>query len=218
MKSNRRFKVVLFLGLQGSGKGTQASILSRKYGVPVISPGAVFREEIAKGSELGRLIASFVSQGKLVPPRVMHEVMRVKLPRNRCGVGVILDGYPRSVAQARELARFCPIDLALALRISDHEALRRLRGRRVCSVCGENYHVTERPSRRGRFCERCGGKLMVRQDDTPAAISRRLRTYHKETEPVIDYYRKKGVLIEIDGEQAILTVHRAIVRALGLNK
>lgn len=216
MKKIHPFQVVLLLGPQGSGKGTQASILAQKFGVPVISPGAVFRDEMSKGSELGKLVASFVNRGKLVPARVMNRIMRSKLPREQCAIGVVLDGYPRNLAQARELDRFCRVGRAVEIAISDREALRRLRGRRVCSVCGENYHVTLRPSRKGSLCERCGGKLITRADDTPAAIRRRLATYHKETEPVIDYYRKKNILVEVNGEQSIAEVNREVVQALGL--
>lgn len=217
MKQNRHSQVILFFGLQGSGKGTQAAFISRKFGIPTLSSGAVLREEIVRGSKFGKLVARFVTRGKLVPNGTMNKIIRTKLSAGLCRAGIILDGYPRNLAQAKGLESFCPVDSVVLIQISDREALRRLRGRQICSVCGENYHATERPSKSGNLCERCGGKLVIRADDTPSAIRRRLHTYHKETEPVIEYYRKKGVLLEVDGGQEITLVNRGIERILGLS-
>lgn len=208
--------LVVFLGPPGAGKGTQASRLSVKYGLPKISTGDMLREAVAAGSELGDTVRAIMEAGELVPDETMEQVVERRLSRPDCASGAILDGYPRTRAQAEGLdtmARqigFDGVDLVIYLSASGEELVRRLAGRRVCTECGANYHVDFNPPERQGECDRCGGRLVQREDDRERAIRERLRVYDERTAPLIDHYRGSGVLHEVSGEGTIDDVFRRV--------
>lgn len=209
--------VLLMIGPQGSGKGTQAALLSRVLGgIPVVSPGALYREVIARGGRLGTVVSRYYNRGVMVPEKYTTRLVRAKLGDKQCYRGVILDGYPRRMVQARILDRMCPVARVIVLDISDDVGVRRLQERRVCEKCGENYHLTQKPSRRGRSCEKCGGRLVRRADDNPATIRRRLAIYHRDTAKVISWYRRRGLVVDVNGDRPIKAVHRDILSKLGM--
>lgn len=209
--------VILMVGPQGSGKGTQAELLSRVLGgIPVISPGVLYREVIARGGRLGTIVSRYYNRGIMVPEKYTTRLVRTKLGDKQCYRGVILDGYPRRMVQARVLDRLCPVAKVVVLNVSDAVGVRRLRERRVCEKCGENYHLTIQPSRRGRLCEKCGGRLTRRSDDRPDLIRRRLAIYHRDTATVIAWYRARGLVQDVNGDRPIQAVHRDILKKIGL--
>jgi len=210
---------ILLLGPQGSGKGTQGKLLAEKLGIPLISAGALWRAEIARGTALGRQVEEILRQGKLAPDNLTAQVVRARLSRNDAQNGFILDGYPRNRAQYDLLGEFLAPTHVMALTLSDHDALKRMTGRLVCTKCGTNYHVVYAPPKESRgeglwHCDEDGVPLTSRDDDKPEAVSQRLQIYHTETEPVIELYRARGILHEIDASSAIEKVQEDIVRAL----
>lgn len=213
------------LGPQGSGKGTQAELLSARLGVPAISTGRLFRAEIEKKTGLGRAIAEYVERGDIVPADIVDQAISERISETDALMGFILDGFPRTVEQAEALDEMMrtnagrQVSDAILINISDEEAVRRLSGRRVCSnkSCEASYHVEFHPPQKDPDkCDRCGSPLVQREDDTPEVIRHRLDLYHSDTEPVLNYYRERGVLREIDGEQAITNVEEAIAGVLGI--
>ncbi len=207
-------KIFVMLGVQGSGKGTQAAILAKHFDIKSVSPGEMFRRAIAKKTVIGRLAALFINHGKLVPSAVTNRLVAQTLTRKAYRHGVILDGYPRNLRQAKFLARREPEARAFFLRLSDKEAYTRLRGRRTCPVDGSNYHIRFLPPKRRGLCDVCGVKLARRKDDASKAIRARIAIFHEETEPVIDFYREHNRLIEIDGSKSVKVVAKNIARAL----
>jgi adenylate kinase len=214
---------ILMLGSQGSGKGTQSERLSAKLGIPTVSVGHLFRTEIDRGTGLGAEIESYIRKGDRVPSEIVDQLMRGRLSEEDCAKGAILDGYPRTFGQKDTLdAIFKEMGRALThviyLRIGDEEAMRRLSGRLVCSntKCEEGYHATFNPPKVTGTCDKCGSPLMQRDDDTPEAIKRRLELYHADTQPLIEHYRERGILHEVDGERPIPEVEAAMNAALGL--
>lgn len=217
LKTRAMVGVLLMVGPQGSGKGTQAALLSKFFGgIPVISPGALYRDAISRGTKIGKRVSSYYNRGIMVPEKYTTRLVRDKLSDKQCYQGVILDGYPRRMVQARVLDRMCPVARVIVLDISDNVGVRRLQKRRVCEKCGENYHLAQKPSRRGRLCEKCGGRLIRRSDDRPDLIRRRLAIYHRDTAKVIAWYRRRGLVVDINGDRPIKAVHRDILKKLGL--
>lgn len=204
-------RTVVLLGVQGSGKGTQAELLARRLRIQTFSIGALFREQIAAGTQFGKLAAPFVTKGQLVPDDVTSVMLRFAL-QHRNDRGVILDGYPRTLGQAHFLADFRPPVVVVNVHIGDEEALRRLSGRWICDRCGKIYHATMLAVGAKR-CP-CGGKLIQRADDRPVTIKKRIAIYHDSTEPVIDYYRRRKRLVTIDGAQDIGVVAAEIWQAV----
>jgi len=191
------------------GKGTYASALSRRCGIPHISTGDMIREEIRRGTELGRRLREYVERGLLVPDELVTEMLRRRLQQEDCQRGFILDGYPRTLRQAEELDRMTRVDLALYFTAPDEVIIDRVSGRRVCRSCGAIYHVRYMPPRVPGVCDRCGGPLYQREDDRPEVVKRRLEVFREQFAPVLDYYRGKGILVEIDAsEQAEVVVPR----------
>lgn len=194
---------LIVLGKQGAGKGTQAIRLSRHYVVPHISTGDVFRAAVRAGSEFGEKAKMYLDQGDLVPDEVVVGVVTERLTHDdTTHRGFVLDGFPRTVKQAEALADILApqeLDVALDLEIDTAHVLTRLASRRVCSDCGANYSITENPPRVRGICDVCGGEVVQRDDDTEAAIRRRLELYERETAPLIAWYRQRGLLAEIDG-------------------
>ena len=221
---------VILLGIQGSGKGTQSDLISARLGIPTVTLGKLLREEVSLGTGLGRTIAEYQSKGELVPADIVDQVMRGRLGEEDVVGGVILDGFPRSLEQAEALDKIFG-DLGretthvIHLKISDTEALRRLTGRRVCTnnKCETNYNIESNPPKGDpNTCDRCGSKLEQRKDDTAEAIKRRIEIYHKETEPLIEFYRNHEkvhaghvVFHEVHGERSIAEVSSELAEVLG---
>jgi adenylate kinase len=193
----KRLNIVL-LGPPGIGKGTYAGILSKKYNIPHISTGQIFRDEIQKGSELGKKVESFISKGDLVPDEITIEVVKVRLKEEDCKNGFLLDGFPRTIPQAEALEKIIKIDKVLNFVASEKTITERLSWRRTCSKCGAVYHLKNIPPKVDGICDKCGGKLYQRSDETPEAIKVRMKEYEKKTKPLIDFYKKKKLLADID--------------------
>lgn len=202
---------MVFLGPPGVGKGTYARAVSKEFGIPHISTGDIFREEIARGSELGRKVKEYVEKGLLVPDEIVVEVVKKRLSQPDCKRGFILDGFPRTISQARALDEFAPPNLALLFVAPDEVIVERISGRRICAWCGAIYHVKYMPPKYPGICDRCGGPLIQRRDDRPEVVRERLKVYRETFTPIIDYYRGKGILREVDAsEQAPVVVPRVI--------
>lgn len=207
-----------FVGPQGCGKGTQAIKLSKRLGIPQITPGVMYRQEIARGTERGKQIAPIVDSGGMVPDAVTNAIIRDRVAQPDCAKGFILDGYPRTIEQVRALDELPqPLTHVVFLKIDDELAVQRLSDRWVC-VCGVPYAGKELTLRKAeaRQCDECQGALSRRADDEPAAVRRRLQIYHERTEPIIAEYRKRGALIEIDGSGSVEAVYAEILAKLGI--
>lgn len=214
MKENKSIKKIIIFGVQGSGKGTQAEMISRYCYLKYISTGDIFRREIKDGTELGRQAAYYINDGHLVPDEITNSMVKKNLNLPVANKkGFVLDGYPRTLAQAKALDAMADLTDAVVIDITDREAVARLAGRLACK-CGLSYHQIFNPPKRAGFCDRCGGKLFVRDDDKLEAIKKRIKIYHQETEPLIDYYADKGILKKIDGAKEIRAVFEDIVREL----
>lgn len=202
---------VVLLGGPGSGKGTQAEVLCRELGLPHLSTGDLFRENLKNGSELGVLAKSYMDRGELVPDDVTESMVEERLARPDTAAGFVLDGFPRSLAQAEALVDMLTslgrrVSGVLYVKVSDDAIVARIGGRLVCRGCQTPYHVEFKPPRQPGVCDGCGGELYQRDDDNPATVRARLATFHRQTEPLIDHYRKAGVLHEVDGEGPVPTV------------
>ena len=193
---------LIFLGAPGAGKGTLAGLLSKDYGVPQISTGDLFRAAVKDDSELGRQVKGIMEKGELVPDSLTVELVRERLAKPDAQHGYILDGFPRTAAQADALAEFQKIDAAVNFSISDELVIRRLSGRRVCRSCGAIYHIDNMPPKKAGTCDACGGELYIRDDDKIDSIRNRLRVYKEQTEPLIAYYRNAQLLLEIDSSKS----------------
>jgi len=215
---------IIMIGPQGSGKGTQAEKMSEKLGIPTISLGKLFRAEIERNTGLGRDLAGYINRGELAPTDLVNQVMSERLSEEDTAQGVIVDGYPRTREQAEALDELMTkldrqVTHVINLEIADEEAVRRLSGRRVCSnpTCELNYHVEFNPPKGSPDkCDRCGSPLIQRADDTPDAIRQRLKLYHHDTQPLIDFYSSRGLVKRIDGSKPIAEVQSAIFAALGV--
>jgi len=201
---------VIILGSPGVGKGTYAKILSEKYNLPRISTGDLFREAIRDETELGKKIKDYVSRGDLVPDEITIKLVKERLEKEDCKNGFFLDGFPRTINQAEAIEKLKKIDKVLNFVASDWVILSRIGGRRTCRRCGATYHVKEIPPKVEGICDRCGGKLYQRSDETPQAIKNRLRVYREKTKPVIDYFRRKGLLLNIDANYSFEKVDKVI--------
>ncbi len=197
---------LIMLGPQGSGKGTQAKLLSEKFAIPHISTGDIFRENIKNKTELGKKALEYINKGKLVPDELVNEIVSSKIAHLQ---GFILDGYPRKLSQAEFLESFSNIDYAIEISISDEAAIKRISGRRVCESCGATYSIYDE-GYTGK-CLKCGSELKIRDDDKEEAVKKRLEIYHTETKPLLGFYSSKGILIKIDGEQPIEKVFEDIL-------
>jgi len=207
---------IIILGAQASGKGTQADLLAKKLGVPHISTGDMFREMAANDSSLGKKLKDFMNSGKLVPDEIVNEILAERFKRSDAKKGFVLDGYPRNLAQAELLGKQKKIGKSIFVDVSDEEAVRRITSRRLCSQCKAGFNtIYIRPKKEG-VCDKCGGKLVMREDDKPEAARKRLNDYHHLTEPVIKFYEKKGVLVWINGEQPIEKVFSDMAEKIGL--
>ena len=217
---------IVLLGAPGAGKGTQAELLAEWLSLPTVSSGVLFREAMDAGTPLGCRAKEFIDRGELVPDEVTVDMIAERLSRPDCANGVILDGFPRTVAQAEALEALLEamgrrVDIAAYIKVSPEVLLRRLSGRWTCSHCGAVYHEVFNPERVKGVCDNCGGKLAQREDDTPEVQSRRIAVYTENTAPLIAYYREKGLLAEVDGERDVEAVQndlRAVIAAARARK
>ena len=207
-------KMILF-GPPGAGKGTQADILSKKLGIPPISTGDILRDAVRRATPIGLKAKAFMDAGDLVPDEVIIGIVFDRVSMEDCSGGYILDGMPRTMAQAAALdEKGIEIDVVLSIEISDEEIIKRLGGRRACPGCGATYHTAFNPSAVADVCDACGADLITRSDDKPEAIATRLKAYHGETEPLKTYYREQGKLKTVDGSLEIAEISAAICREL----
>ena len=207
---------LILLGAPGAGKGTQAETISKELGIPTISTGNMLREAIQNQTPIGLEAKRFMDNGQLVPDDVIIGIVEERVARDDCRNGYILDGVPRTIAQAEALERFgVAIDNVVSIEIEDAVIEARMSGRRVCGRCGASYHVTANPPKTEGVCDSCGGELVIRKDDRPETVRERLAVYHRLTEPLKDFYQARGKLRLVRGNQSIETVHLEILRALG---
>ena len=207
---------LILLGPPGAGKGTQAEILSKKLGVDTISTGAMLRGAIREGTELGRMASEYINEGKLVPDDVVVGIVKERLSQEDCKKGFILDGFPRTTAQADALRESgIRIDKVLLLDVADEVIVERLSGRRECSKCATPYHIVYKPSPAGDKCP-CGGELIQRDDDNEQTVKNRIEVYHNQTEPIKEYYEKQGILVVASGCDAVEDTTKAVFKALGI--
>jgi len=208
-------KLVL-LGAPGAGKGTQAEIICEKLNIPTISTGAILRQAMKDGTEMGLKAKSFIEAGALVPDEVIIGIVKDRLAEDDCKNGFILDGVPRTIPQAEAIdAMGIEIDLALDIDVPDEMIIERVSGRRVCS-CGASYHIKYKPSAVEGVCDKCGQPLTIRKDDEPQTVLDRLTTYHKQTEPLEDYYRAQGKLVVVSGTGTVDETTEKVLKALGV--
>ena len=193
---------LIFLGPPGAGKGTLAALVSKEYSIPQVSTGDIFRDAIKRETELGKKVKEIVGRGDLVPDELTVSLVRERLGQPDASGGYILDGFPRTIPQAAALDEFQKIDSVVNFTVSDKIVIQRLSGREVCKNCGAIYHVKNMPSKVKGVCDRCGGVLYTRPDDTLESITNRLEVYKKQTEPLISYYRKKKILRDIDSSKS----------------
>ena len=205
---------IILLGAPGAGKGTQAEIICEKLSIPTISTGNILRAAMKEGTEMGLKAKSFIEAGALVPDEVIIGIVKERLAADDCKNGFILDGVPRTIAQAKAIDEMgIKIDMALDIEVRDETIIERVGGRRVCG-CGASYHIKYKPSKVEGVCDACGAALTVRKDDEPQTVLDRLTTYHELTEPLKDFYREKGILVEIGGEGSVEETTQLVLKAL----
>ena len=210
---------LILLGAPGAGKGTQAEVLCKKLGIPTISTGNILRAAIKDGTPTGLKAKSYIDAGALVPDEVIIGIINERLAQADCQTGYILDGVPRTIAQAEALEKAgINFDAVVSIEISEEEILRRMSGRRVCEACGSSYNVEAVPPRVEGICDNCGGKLIQRKDDTPETVRERLKVYHTETEPLVDFYAARGLLRPVRSDDTKEGTTQAILAALGIEK
>ena len=218
-EENKEMKIIM-LGAPDAGKGTQAKKISDKYEIPHISTGDIFRANIKNGTELGKKAKTYMDQGLLVPDELVVDLVVDRVQQDDCKNGYVLDGFPRTIPQAealdKALAEFGDkIDYAIDVNVPDENIVKRMGGRRACVGCGATYHLVYAPTKTEGICDVCGKELILRDDDKPETVQKRLNVYHEQTQPLIDYYTKAGILKTVDGTVDINDVFAAIVEILG---
>ena len=208
---------LILLGAPGAGKGTQAEILSRELGIPTISTGNILRAAMKAGTEVGLKAKAYVEAGKLVPDEVIIGIIRERLSQDDCRVGYILDGVPRTIGQAETMESMgIKIDCALSIEVDDDVIIERMSGRRTCKDCSQTFHIVNNPPKEEGVCDFCGGELTIRKDDAPETVKARLATFHKETEPLKDFYAERGLLRTVENQPTIELTTAEIKKALGI--
>lgn len=206
---------LILLGAPGAGKGTQAELLVEKLSIPAISTGNMLREAIANGTELGRKAKQYMDEGNLVPDELILGIVAERVAQPDCQNGFILDGVPRTLAQAEALeAKGVKIDHVISIEVDDSEIESRMTGRRVCGKCGASYHIAANPPKTAGVCDLCGGELVIRKDDAPETVRKRLEVYHASTEVLKDFYAKLGRLRTVNGSQSIEKANEDILKAI----
>ena len=211
---------IVMLGAPGAGKGTQAKMLADQYAIPHISTGDIFRANIKEGTELGKKAKEFIDAGALVPDELTVDLVMDRIDHEDCKKGYILDGFPRTINQAEKLTEALgvkggDIDYAVNVDVPDEAIVERMAGRRMCPNCGASYHVVNIPPKKDGICDRCGEELITRKDDQPETVKKRLAVYHEQTRPLYDYYKEKGLVVDVDGTNPMEEVLQAIVSRLG---
>ena len=211
---------IIMLGAPGAGKGTQAKMIAEKYCVPHISTGDIFRANIKKGTELGLEAKKHIDKGQLVPDDLTVKILLDRVANPDCANGYVLDGFPRTIPQAEVLDQALAelgdkIDYAIDVEVPDENIIERMGGRRACLACGATYHIEHIPPKKAGICDECGQELVLRDDDKPETVKKRLEVYHKQTQPLKDFYSAKGVLKIVDGTKDMNDVFAAIVAILG---
>ena len=211
---------IIMLGAPGAGKGTQAKMIAEKYSIPHISTGDIFRYNIKNGTELGKEAKKYMDQGLLVPDELTVKILLDRVAQDDCKNGYVLDGFPRTIPQAEVLEEALTklgdkIDYAINVEVPEENIVKRMGGRRACVNCGATYHIEHVPPKKEGICDNCGSELILRDDDKPETVKNRLSVYHKQTQPLIDFYNGKGVLRTVDGTVDMKDVFNAIVAILG---
>ena len=211
---------IIMLGAPGAGKGTQAKKIAEKYQIPHISTGDIFRANIKNGTELGKKAKTYMDQGLLVPDELVCDLVVDRVKQEDCKNGYILDGFPRTIPQAESLDEALgqmgeSLDYAINVDIPDEHIVNRMSGRRACVGCGATYHMVYAPTKKEGVCDVCGAELILRDDDKPETVQKRLSVYHEQTQPLIDYYKGKGILRDVDGTKDMDVVFQAITDILG---
>lgn len=211
---------IIMLGAPGAGKGTQAKQIADKYSIPHISTGDIFRANLKEGTELGKKAKEYMDQGLLVPDELTCDLVMDRISQEDCKNGFVLDGFPRTIPQAEALdAALSKIDqkmdYAIDVDVPDDNIINRMSGRRACLNCGATYHIVSIPTKVEGVCDRCGSQVVLRDDDQPETVKKRLEVYHAQTQPLIDYYKKQDILKTVDGTQPMEQVFNAIVEILG---
>ena len=206
---------IILLGAPGAGKGTQAEKICEHLNIPTISTGNIIREALKSGTEMGKKAQSYLDEGKLVPDDVVIGIVRDRLAQGDCKNGFVLDGFPRTIPQAEALDQMgIVIDKVIDLQVTDEDVIQRMSGRRICEKCGASYHVQDNKPRVEGVCDKCAGTLIQRKDDHPDTVKERLKVYHKQTEPLEEYYRKKGKLSVVKGQEDVQDTTRLTLAAL----
>ncbi|MBQ1333615.1 MAG: adenylate kinase [Lachnospiraceae bacterium] len=210
---------IIMLGAPGAGKGTQSERIGAKYGLPQISTGDIFRANLSAGTELGMKAKTYMDAGELVPDELTCDLVVDRISKDDCANGYILDGFPRTLAQADLLTKVLAesgdkVDFAVNVDVPDENIIARMSGRRVCGKCGKPYHIVNMPPKVEGICDNCGGELIQRKDDLAETVKNRLTVYHEQTQPLIDYYDAKGCLVTVDGTKDIDEVFADIIAAL----
>ena len=210
---------IIMLGAPGAGKGTQSERIGAKYGLPQISTGDIFRANLSAGTELGMKAKTYMDAGELVPDELTCDLVVDRISKDDCANGYILDGFPRTLAQADLLTKVLAesgdkVDFAVNVDVPDENIIARMSGRRVCGKCGKPYHIVNMPPKVEGVCDNCGGELIQRKDDLAETVKNRLTVYHEQTQPLIDYYDAKGCLVTVDGTKDIDEVFADIIAAL----
>ena len=211
---------IIMLGAPGAGKGTQAKKIAAQYSIPHISTGDIFRANIKNNTELGQKAKTYMDKGELVPDSLVVDLIMDRFKEADCANGYVLDGFPRTIPQAEALdnalkANGEKVDFAINVEVPDENIINRMSGRRACVGCGATYHIKYNPTKVEGVCDACGEKLILRDDDKPETVKNRLAVYHEQTQPLIDYYNKAGVLAEVDGTKDMEDVFKDIVNILG---
>ena len=211
---------IIMLGAPGAGKGTQAKMIAEKYSIPHISTGDIFRANIKNGTELGKKAKSYMDKGQLVPDELTLDLIMDRFKQDDCKNGYVLDGFPRTIPQAEALDKALSaigdsVDYAINVEVPDENIIERMSGRRACVGCGATYHIVYNPTKVEGKCDTCGADLILRDDDKPETVKKRLDVYHEQTQPLIDYYKAKGILKEVDGTVDMKDVFAAITDILG---
>ena len=211
-------KIIMF-GAPGAGKGTQAHMIAEKYHLPHVSTGDIFRANIKNGTELGKEAKGYMDRGELVPDELTVRILLDRVAQEDCKNGYILDGFPRNIPQAEVLEKELEklgekIDAAIDMEVPDESIIRRMSGRRACSSCGATYHIVNVPPKKEGICDVCGEALILRDDDKEETVQKRLDVYHEQTQPLIEFYTKKGILKTVDGTQDMMSVFQTITKIL----
>ena len=211
---------IIMLGAPGAGKGTQAKMIAEKYGIPHISTGDIFRANIKEGTPLGMEAKGYMDKGQLVPDELTVKILLDRVAKDDCKDGYVLDGFPRTIPQAEVLDKALTemgdkVDFAIDVDVPDENIVRRMGGRRACVTCGATYHIEHIPPKKEGICDKCGSELILRDDDKPETVQKRLAVYHEQTQPLIEFYTKKNILKTVDGTVDMMDVFKAITDILG---